>query len=108
MEALSVSDYRNNLAASFDRADEGERVLIRRKNSLYALVSVGRGELTLSPKQQRQVDEFAESLRRSWEQVKLMEEGKLPRRTIQDMLDELWHYTHTWLWKVIQSSFQET
>ena len=23
MEALSVSDYRNNLAASFDRADEG-------------------------------------------------------------------------------------
>ena len=43
MEALSVSDYRNNLAASFDRADEGERVLIRRKNSLYALVSVGRG-----------------------------------------------------------------
>ena len=32
MEALSVSDYRNNLAASFDRADEGERVLIRRKN----------------------------------------------------------------------------
>ncbi|WP_438638953.1 hypothetical protein [Muribaculum intestinale] len=40
MEALNqVSDYRNNLAASFDRADEGERVLIRRKNSLYALVS---------------------------------------------------------------------
>ena len=50
MEALSVSDYRNNLAASFDRADEGNEVLIRRKNSLYALVSVGREELTLSPK----------------------------------------------------------
>ena len=40
---------------------------------LYALVSVGREELTLSPKQQRQVNEFAESLRRSWEQVKQME-----------------------------------
>mgnify|MGYP002535006865 FL=1 len=89
MEVLSVSDYRNNLAASFDRADEGERVLIRRKNSLYALVSVGREDLSLSQRQQRQVDEFAESLRRSWEQVKMMEEGKLPRRTIQDMLDEL-------------------
>ena len=87
MEALSVSDYRKNLAASFDRADEGERVLIRRKNSLYALVSVGREELSLSLRQQ--IDEFSESLRRSWEQVKLMEEGKLPRRTIQDMLDEL-------------------
>ena len=89
MEVLSVSDYRNNLAASFDRADEGERVLIRRKNSLYALVSVGREDLSLSQRQQRQGDEFAESLRRSWEQVKMMEEGKLPRRTIQDMLDEL-------------------
>lgn len=89
MKALSVSEYRNNLAASFDRADEGERVLIRRKNSLYVLVRIGHEELDLSPRQQRQVDEFAESLRRSWEQVKMMEEGKLPRRTIQDMLDEL-------------------
>ncbi|WP_300300749.1 hypothetical protein [uncultured Muribaculum sp.] len=89
MEALSVSDYRNNLAASFDRADEGERVLIRRKNSLYALISVGREELSLSPKQQRQVDELAASIRRSWEQVKMLEEGKLPRRTVQDMLNEL-------------------
>lgn len=77
------------LAASFDRADEGERVIIRRKNSLYALVSLGREEHTLSQRQQRQVDEFADSLRHSWEQVKMMEEGKLPRRTIQDMLDEL-------------------
>lgn len=89
MEALSVSEYRNNLAASFDRADEGERVLIRRKNSLYALVSLGQENLTLSPRQQRQVDEMAESIRHSWEQVKMIEEGKLPRRTIQDMLDEL-------------------
>lgn len=89
MEALSVSDYRNNLAASFDRADQGERVLIRRKNSLYTLVSVGRDDLTLSQRQKRQVNEFSDSLKRSWEQVKMIEEGKLPRRTIQDMLDDL-------------------
>lgn len=89
MNALTVSDYRKNLAASFDRADEGERVLIRRKNSLYALVSVGREEPTLSPRQQRQVEELTKSLRHSWEEVKMIEEGKLPRRTIQDMLDEL-------------------
>lgn len=60
----SVKDYRNNLAASFDRADEGES-------------------------QQRKVDKLAESIRHSWQQVKMIEEGKLPRRTIQDMLDEL-------------------
>lgn len=89
MEALSVRDYRNNLADSFARADQGERVLIRRKNSLYALVNVGRDECPLSPSQQQRLDEFAESLRHSWEQVKMIEGGKLPRRTIQDMLDEI-------------------
>lgn len=89
MEALSVSDYRKRLAASFDRADVGEQVLIRRKNSLYALVCVGREDVSLSPRQQQQVDEITETLHRSWAQVKMMESGKLPRRTIQDMLDEL-------------------
>lgn len=43
MEALSVREYRNNLAASFTKADNGEQVLIRRKNEIYALVKVGRG-----------------------------------------------------------------
>ncbi|MFS2699412.1 hypothetical protein AAH148_21475 [Phocaeicola vulgatus] len=38
MEALSVREYRNNLAASFTKADNGEQVLIRRKNEIYALV----------------------------------------------------------------------
>ena len=42
MEALSVREYRNNLAASFTKADNGEQVLIRRKNEIYALVKVGR------------------------------------------------------------------
>ena len=41
MEALSVREYRNNLAASFTKADNGEQVLIRRKNEIYALVKVG-------------------------------------------------------------------
>lgn len=89
MEALSVSDYRKNLAESFDRADEGERVIIRRKNTLYALVSIGREEFSLSPRQQRRMDELADNVKRSWEQVKMIEEEKLPRRTVQDMLNEL-------------------
>lgn len=89
MEALSVSDYRSNLAASFDRADRGERVLIRRKNTVYALVCVGREEVSITPKQEQQLAQLSESIKHSWQQVKMMEEGKLPRRTIQDMLDEL-------------------
>lgn len=57
MEALSVRDYRNNLAASFTRADQGERVLIRRRNNIYALVNVGKEELMITPEMQRRIDE---------------------------------------------------
>lgn len=57
MEALSVRDYRNNLAASFDRAEHGEKVLIRRRNNIYALVRVGREDLTISPALQKRIDE---------------------------------------------------
>ena len=56
MEALSVRDYRNNLAASFARADQGERVLIRRKNQIYALVSVGKEDLMITPDLQKRID----------------------------------------------------
>lgn len=48
-----------------------------------------RKDLSLTPRQQHRVDELADSVKRSWEQVKMMEEGKLPRITIQDMLNEL-------------------
>ena len=52
MEALSVREYRNNLAASFTKADNGEQVLIRRKNEIYALVKVGREDLMITPELQ--------------------------------------------------------
>lgn len=89
MDVLSVRDYRNNLAASFDRAAEGERVLIRRKNTIYALVSLGSEELTLSPQQQRHVEEMAESIRRSWKQVKQTEAGEIPPKSAMDFINEL-------------------
>lgn len=57
MEVLSVRDYRNNLAASFARVDKGEQVLIRRKNQIYALVSVGPEDLMVTPELQRRIDE---------------------------------------------------
>lgn len=89
MEVLSVRDYRNNLSASFDRADEGERVVVRRKNTLYALVRIGSEDVSLSPQQQRQVDEMTESIRRSWKQVKQMEAGKIPVKSAMAFIDEL-------------------
>lgn len=63
MEAISVKDYRNNLAASFAKADKGESVLIRRKNDIYALVSVGREDLLMTPEQQRRIEEARAELK---------------------------------------------
>ena len=57
METLSVRDYRNNLAATFDKVDKGQRVLIRRKNKIYALISVGQEDLSLSPELQKRLDD---------------------------------------------------
>ena len=75
---MTVREYRNNLAASFERASEGEQVIIRRKNTLYALVCIGSEDSSLSPSQQKRVDDMAESIRRSWAQVKQMEAGETP------------------------------
>lgn len=63
METLSVRDYRNNLAASFDRADHGERVLIRRKNKIYALINVGHEDLSITPALQKRIEDAERACR---------------------------------------------
>lgn len=63
MKALSVRDYRNNLAASFAKADNGEHVLIRRKNQIYALVNVGREDLIITPELQARINEVEKACR---------------------------------------------
>ena len=63
MEALSVRDYRSNLAAYFEKADEGTPVLIRRKNKLYALTSIGKEDLMITPELQKRIDEAREAYR---------------------------------------------
>lgn len=63
MEALSVREYRNNLAASFTKAENGEQVLIRRKNEIFALVKVGREDLMISPELQAKIDMAREEIK---------------------------------------------
>lgn len=58
MEIMNVREYRNKLAESFDKAYDGEKVLIRRKNEIYALVRVGREEdLTITPELRARIEE---------------------------------------------------
>ena len=63
MEALSVRDYRNNLAAYFEKADEGSPVIIRRKNKLYALTSIGKEDLMITPELQKRIDDARKAYR---------------------------------------------
>lgn len=63
MKTLSVRDYRNNLAAYFEQADAGDPVLIRRKNKLYALTSIGNEDLMITPELQKRIDEAREAYR---------------------------------------------
>ena len=57
METLSIKDFRNQMAASFDKAANAENVLIRRKNEIYALVKVGHEDLLLTKDLQKRIDD---------------------------------------------------
>lgn len=57
MEPLSIRDFRSNMASSFNRVAQGENVLIRRNKEIYALVKVGREDLTVTPELQARIDE---------------------------------------------------
>ena len=63
METLSVRDYRNNLSASFDRADNGEQVFIRRRNQIYALVNVGHEDLVVTPELRKRIDKVNKAVK---------------------------------------------
>lgn len=49
MTALTVRDFRSQMATSFDRVAAGERIFIRRKNRLFTLVPVDDDDLTITP-----------------------------------------------------------
>lgn len=54
MRTLTVTDFRNQMAAALDSADAGEKVMIRRRNRLY----------TLTPVEEQQENKITPALRR--------------------------------------------
>ena len=56
MTTLTVRDFRSNLAASLDRVDRGEQILVRRGNKIYTIVVVEDGELEISPQLAEKID----------------------------------------------------
>lgn len=57
METLTVREFRSNLAEAFAKADNGEPVIIRRKREIYALVKIGKENVTLTQDMQQRIAE---------------------------------------------------
>lgn len=50
MTSLSFSDFRKNMAGSFDLVDGGERVYINRgRRKVYAIIPIDDDDLTITP-----------------------------------------------------------
>lgn len=57
MNTLSVREFRNNMAASLDKADAGEQVIIRRNDKLYAIAPINTEEPNLSAELQAKIEQ---------------------------------------------------
>lgn len=77
MEIVSARDFRANQTNILTKALKGESVLLSSRIGMFKIIPV------------TQEDTLTTRICKGLEQVKNIEEGKLPRRTIQDMLDEL-------------------
>lgn len=77
MEIVSARDFRANQTAILSKALKGESVLLTSRIGTFKITPV------------TEEDSLTTRICRGLRQVKMIEEGKLPSRTIQDMLDEL-------------------
>lgn len=77
MEIVSARDFRANQTKILTKALRGNSVLLSSRVGMFKIIPVS------------EEDTLTTRICNGLKQVKMIEEGKLPRRTIQDMLDEL-------------------
>lgn len=77
MEIISARDFRTNQTAVLTKAMKGESVVLSSRVGMFKIVPIS------------EEDSLTTRICRGLEQVKKIKEGKLPRRTINDMLNEL-------------------
>ena len=56
METLNITNFRSQMAPSFNRVDAGEQVIVRRKNRLYSIVPIENDETTIHSLLQSKID----------------------------------------------------
>ena len=77
MQVVSAREFRANQGKYLIKANEGQSVLLTSRYGNFKIVPIS------------EEDNLTTRICRGLQQVKLMKEGKLPRRTIEDLLDEL-------------------
>ena len=83
MEIISARDCRANPTVILNKILDGESILLSSRVGMFKITPV------------TEEDTLTTRICKGLKQVKMIEEGKLPRRTIQDMLDELGNYTNS-------------
>ena len=83
MEIISARDFRANQTVILNKVLDGESILLSSRVGMFKITPV------------TEEDTLTTRICKGLKQVKMIEEGKLPRRTIQDMLDELGNYTNS-------------
>lgn len=83
MNTITVSNFRKNMAAAFNKAAEGEDVMVRRGTQLFAIIPVQENDITINK------DNLVESLRKSLIEVKNAKEGKGKLLTWEEFQHEM-------------------
>lgn len=77
MQVVSLSKFRTNQTVAFLRAIQGESVFLTSRLGNFKLMPISAEE------------RIATRIKEGLKEAKQIEEGKLPCRTIEDLLDEL-------------------
>lgn len=77
MEIVSARQFRANQTAVLKKAKDGESVLISSRVGMFKITPV------------TEDDTLTTRISRGLEEVKMIMDGKLPKRSVEDMLDGL-------------------
>lgn len=64
MNTMTVSGFRKNMAAAFNRAAEGEDVMVRRGTQIFAIVPLKDKDLTITPELKAKIDKARDEYKR--------------------------------------------
>ncbi len=77
MQIVSAREFRSNQGKFLNAAKNGQSVLLKSRYGNFKITPVS------------EEDSLTARICRGLKQVKMIEEGKLPYKTVQDLLDEI-------------------